>query len=179
MSKRLMVLSTSLASLFLCTPRPALALWPLPWCFEMPPYSDIFILNVKPTGNNQRSGSGRDTTDDPKGERVVSATAFLNAGVLQLGLTIFPIPGFYPVTVEARVDPNTGVGAGTCRLDVFPTKSVKTDACGPAIQRFSRIVCPGAVDSAAVAKLSAVAPTGLAAGAIPSRFLQKNSRAGS
>lgn len=144
-----------------------MALWPLPWCFEMPPYTDIFILNVKPTGNNQRSGSGRDTTDDPKGERVVSATAFVNAGVLQLGLTIFPVPGFYPVTVEARVDPNTGTGAATCRLDVFPTALVKTDACGSAIERFTRIVCPGTVDSAAVAKLSAVTPTGLAAGAIP------------
>ncbi len=167
MSKRFLVLTTSLASLFLWTPRPAMALWPLPWCFEMPPYTDIFILNVKPTGNNQRSGSGRDTSDDPKGDRVVSATAFVNAGVLQLGLTIFPVPTYYPVTVEARVDPNTGAGAATCRLVVFPSDSVKTNSCGPAIQRFTRIVCPGDVSSAAVAKLSAVAPTGLVAGAIP------------
>jgi hypothetical protein len=155
MSRRLAVVATGFALLFLVQSRPALALWPLPWCFTMKPFTDIFVMNVKPTGNAQRAGSGRDLV----GNRAMSVTAFTSDGVLQVGFTIYPAPGFGPVVVEARLDPDTGAGPGTC---FAPTAA----ECGAV--NFERIVCPGTVDApSAAASLRVLAPLGRAAGQLP------------
>src|SRR6478672_648049 len=155
MSGRLVVAVAALVLSFVLQSRPAFALWPLPWCFTMKPFTDVFVMNIKPTGNTQRAGSGRDLV----GNRAMSVTAFTNDGVLQVGFTIYPAPGYGPVVVEARLDPDTGAGPGTC---FAPTAA----ECGAV--NFERIVCPGTVDApAAAASLRVVDPPGRAAGELP------------
>ncbi len=110
MPGRFIVLAFGVALAWTGTCGPALALWPLPWCFKIPPFDDTFVWYPKPTGGTQRQGSGRDT----EGERTVLVSAYQDGAVLQVGFTILPKVGYVPVFGGGEVNPNTGTGGGRC-----------------------------------------------------------------
>ena len=142
MPRNFKVLLAAAAMLVLGAARPALALWPLPWCFTMLPFTDVFVLQSKTSGGNQRGGSGRDLS------------GFLVDGVLSLGGTIHPQPGYGPVVFGVNVDPDTGTGKGQCHAPTLAD-------CGNFTMQ--RIVCPGSAAEAA-ASLQALSPPGPAMG---------------
>ena len=151
MPGRLVVLTAVFALLSVAVPRPAHALWPLPWCFTMAPFTDIMVWYPKVTGGNQRGGSGRDLV----GDRAQWVTLFQSGGLLHVGFMILPKPAFVPVFAGGTIDPETGTGTGQC---FAPTLA----DCGNFT--FQRITCPAA--PAATATLQALEPTGRAMGQV-------------
>ena len=149
MSTRFIVLATCLSLLIVCASRPAMALWPLPWCFKMPPFTDTLVMNPQPTRDAQRSGSGRDLV----GDRPLTISTFMSDDTLHVGFTIHPMPGYVPVVVGGKINPNTGIGTGQCYA---PTAA----DCGNVT--FTLITCP--VEADAAATLRALEPPGRAMG---------------
>ena len=90
--------------------QPAFATGPLPWCFSVLPLGDQFILWPTKTGGGQRDGSGFDIA----GSRSMSVSTSTQGGTLTIGYTIYPQPGYDPVTGGGTVNIATGSGPGEC-----------------------------------------------------------------
>ena len=110
MSVRATSMAVAAALAVLGPVRPALATGPLPWCFSTLPLADIFIVWPVKTGGGQRSGSGYDLA----GGRTMSVSTVTEGGILTIGYTVFPHPGYDPVLGGGTVNIATGSGPGEC-----------------------------------------------------------------
>ena len=110
MSVRTTFMAIAAALIVLAGAQPAAALGPLPWCLSTLPFGDIFILWPTKTGGNQRDGSGFDLA----GARTMSVNTFAQSGILTIGYTIYPQPGFDPVFAGGTINLSTGSGSGEC-----------------------------------------------------------------
>jgi hypothetical protein len=90
--------------------QPAAALGPLPWCFSTVPFGDVFVLWPIKTGGNQRDGSGFDLA----GARTMTVNTSAKNGILTIGYTIYPQPGYDPVFAGGSINMSTGTGVGEC-----------------------------------------------------------------
>ena len=81
-----------------------------PTCFSTLPFSDIFFWFLNSNGGRQLDGSGLDQT----GRRPQSVNGFVSGGMLHVGYTTYPSPGFVPVIAWGTIDLSTGTGPGWC-----------------------------------------------------------------
>jgi hypothetical protein len=100
-----------------------------PTCFKTTPFSDILVWFLNSNGGTQLDGSGRDLS----GNRSQTVDGFVISGVLHVGYTTYPKPGFVPVVVGGSINLASGSGPGQC---FAPTLA----SCGSFT--FTKIACP-------------------------------------
>jgi hypothetical protein len=82
-----------------------------PFCFSIPPFTDVFVWFLNPTGANQFAGSGRDLS----GDRAQTVSGFVTGNAAVVGYTTYPNSSdFSPVNGGGTIDLGSGTGPGTC-----------------------------------------------------------------
>ena len=82
-----------------------------PFCFSTPPFIDVFVWFVGPTGENQFGGSGRDLA----GDRAQTVSGFVSGNTATVGFVTHPgTPETVPVTGGGTINLVTGSGPGSC-----------------------------------------------------------------
>ena len=110
-----------------------------PLCFSTPPFLDVFVWFVSPTGGNQFAGSGRDLA----GDRTQTVSGFVSGNIATVGFVTHPgLSDTVAVTGSGRIDLTTGTGPGSCFGPDF-------ESCGSFT--FTAITCPSGATAAAAA----------------------------
>ena len=81
-----------------------------PFCLSTPPFDDVFVWFVSPTGANQFAGSGRDLS----GDRAQTVSGFVSGNTVTVGYVTHPGTSEVPVTGGGTINLASGTGPGSC-----------------------------------------------------------------